>query len=169
MAQNLRRINLRFTPECHGKLDERRSRWRLSFQELGARLFHGWLTGESDVPSHAMLRKPAEPLLEQAAMLQAHGDKDLLAFLNNGGSYVFGHAVLHDAGRTCSPQGCRLRRSAAPALRASRELHRVEPGPRQTSTGETAGTLRPGPSPHQQTFYRGRRIRCSGVPAGASS
>jgi hypothetical protein len=81
MAENIRRINLRFTPEYFDKLDEKRFRSRLSFQELGARLFDNWLAGDGDVPLHGSLRKPAEPLLEKLAMIQARGDKGLIALI----------------------------------------------------------------------------------------
>ena len=81
MAENLRRVNLRFTPEYFDKLDEKRFRSRSSFQELGARLFDNWLAGDGDVPLHSSLRKPADPLLEKLAMIQARGDKGLLALI----------------------------------------------------------------------------------------
>ncbi len=78
---SVRRINLRFTPEDFDKIDEKRSRWHLSFQGLGMRLFDNWLSGEGDVAIHSSLRKPADPLLEKLAVLQARGDKDFLAVL----------------------------------------------------------------------------------------
>ncbi len=89
MAENVRRINLRFTPEYFDKLDEKRFRSRLSFQELGARLFHNWLVGEGDSPLHGSLRKPADPLLEKIAMIQARGDKGLLALLQKAADVSF--------------------------------------------------------------------------------
>ncbi|MCC7157787.1 MAG: hypothetical protein IT161_24615 [Bryobacterales bacterium] len=81
MSENIRRINLRFTPEYFDKLDEKRFRSRLSFQELGARLFDNWLSGDGDVPLHGSLRKPADSLLERLAIIQARGDKGLLALI----------------------------------------------------------------------------------------
>ena len=81
MAENVRRINLRFTPEYFDKLDEKRFRSRLSFQELGTRLLDKWLSGDGDVPLHGPLRKPADLLLEKLAMIQARGDKGLLALI----------------------------------------------------------------------------------------
>ncbi len=79
---NERRINLRFTPEHFDRLDEKRFRARLSFQELGTRLFDEWLARESDEPMHSSLRKPANPRMEKHAILQAHGDKGLLTLVD---------------------------------------------------------------------------------------
>jgi len=79
MAENVRRISLRFTPEHFDKLDEKRFRSRLSFQQLGLRLFNNWLTGDDLVPLHGVIRKPAPPLLEKVAILEASGDKGALA------------------------------------------------------------------------------------------
>jgi len=79
MAEKFSRINLRFDPEDFDKLNEKRFRERLSFQQLGARLFDRWLVG--DVPSPVSIRKPADPLLEKFAMLQVHGDKEQLELL----------------------------------------------------------------------------------------
>ncbi len=78
---SVRRINLRFTPEDFDKIDEKRFRWRLSFQELGMRLFDSWLGSEGDVAAHSSLRRPADPLLEKIAMIQARGDEDFLALI----------------------------------------------------------------------------------------
>lgn len=74
-----RRINLRFTSEHFDKIDEKRFRARLSFQELGMRLFDNWLASEGDVAMYSSLRKPADPLLEKLAVLQAREDEDFLA------------------------------------------------------------------------------------------
>jgi hypothetical protein len=76
-----RRISLRFKPEHFDKLDEKRFRSRLSFQELGTRLFDNWLTSETDEPLHSSLREPADPLLEKIAMIQANGDAGLLTLI----------------------------------------------------------------------------------------
>ena len=81
MTDNVRRVNLRFTPEYFDKLDEKRFRARSTFQEIGARLFDNWLNSETDVPLHSSLRKPADPWLEKLAMLQARGDKGLLTLI----------------------------------------------------------------------------------------
>ncbi len=78
---NVRRINLRFTPEDFDKINEKRFRRRLSFQDLGMRLFDNWLAGEGDVASHSSLRRPADPLLEKIAMIQARGENDFLALI----------------------------------------------------------------------------------------
>jgi hypothetical protein len=81
VSENVKRVNLRFTPQYFDKLDEARFRSRLSFQELGARLFGNWLAGDADVPLHSSLREPADPLLEKLAMIQARGDKEMLALV----------------------------------------------------------------------------------------
>jgi hypothetical protein len=74
-----RRINLRFTPEHFDKIDEKRFRQRLSFQDLGMRLLDNWLASEGDLAMYSSLRKPADPLVEKLAVLQARGDKGLMA------------------------------------------------------------------------------------------
>ncbi len=74
-----RRINLRFTPEHFDKIDVKRFGLRTSFQDLGVRLFDNWLAGEGDLALHSSLRKPADPLVEKLAVLQARRDKGLLA------------------------------------------------------------------------------------------
>ncbi len=74
-----RRINLRFTPEHFDKIDVKRFGLRTSFQDLGVRLFDNWLSSDGELALHSSLRKPADPLIEQLAVLQARGDKGLLA------------------------------------------------------------------------------------------
>jgi len=71
------------TPEHFDKLDEKRFRSRLSFQELGLRLFDDWLSSENELPRgmHSSLRKPADPLLEKVAMIQARREKGLLTLI----------------------------------------------------------------------------------------
>ncbi len=89
MMDNVRRVNLRFTSEYFDKIDEKRFRARLSFQEIGARLFDNWLNSDGAAPLHSSLRKPAEPLLEKLAMIQARGDKGLLTLIEKAISISF--------------------------------------------------------------------------------
>ncbi len=89
MTDNVRRLNLRFTPEYFDKLDQKRFRARLTFQDIGARLFDNWLTGDGAAPLHSSLRKPADPLLEKLAMIQARGEKGLLTLIEKAISISF--------------------------------------------------------------------------------
>jgi hypothetical protein len=75
-----RRINLRFSPERFDKIDEKRFRERKSFQQIGSILFETWLAGEHEQAMH-YLRRPADPLIERLAMLQASGDEAYLALV----------------------------------------------------------------------------------------
>ncbi len=74
-----RRINLRFSADRFDKLDEKRFQARTTFQEIGARLFEEWLTGER------LEMKPPEakhdPLLEKLEMIRASGDAELNAMV----------------------------------------------------------------------------------------
>ena len=81
MTDNVRRVNLRFTPEYFDKMDEKRFRARSTFQDIGARLFDNWLNSDGEAPLHSSLRKPADPLLEKLGMIQARGDKGLLTLI----------------------------------------------------------------------------------------
>ena len=76
-----RRINIRFSPERFEKLDEKRFRERLTFQDIGVRLFENWLAGETDQPARAGLRRPADPYLERLAILQSVGDEGLISMV----------------------------------------------------------------------------------------
>ena len=79
MAQE-RRMNLRFPPEMFEELDEKRFKARTSFQEIGFRLFHEWLTGRHPDPKPAP-PKPLEPFLEKVEMIRNSGDSELFAII----------------------------------------------------------------------------------------
>ncbi len=79
MTDDVRRVNLRFAPDYFDKLDEKRFRSRLTFQELGAQLFDDWLVGKADAPMRSSIRRPADPMVEKLCILQARGEKGLLA------------------------------------------------------------------------------------------
>ncbi len=74
-----RRLNLRFAPERFDKLDEKRSQERLTFQEIGVRLFEYWLSGTADPAVRGGLRRPADPYMERFAILLAHNDEALVS------------------------------------------------------------------------------------------
>lgn len=88
MAQE-RRINLRFPPERFDQLDEKRFKARTTFQEIGARLFEEWLTGEQPEPKLPPPPK-LDPLLEKVEMIRASGDAELLAIVKRAVEVSYG-------------------------------------------------------------------------------
>jgi hypothetical protein len=85
-----KRINLRFSTERFEKLDEKRFREKLTFQDIGVRLFENWLAGQTDQPARSGLRRPADPYLERFAMLQAIGDADLVSMIKKAIDVAYG-------------------------------------------------------------------------------
>jgi hypothetical protein len=73
-----RRINLRFTSERFQKLDEKRSKQKTTFQEIGVRLFENWLAGDSEQATRSSLRRPAEPVIEKLGVVLASNDNGLI-------------------------------------------------------------------------------------------
>jgi hypothetical protein len=76
-----RRLNIRIPADRFERLDEKRFREKLTFQEIGVRLFENWLAGETDQPARSGLRRPADPYIERFAILQGVGDESLVAMI----------------------------------------------------------------------------------------
>jgi hypothetical protein len=76
-----RRINLRFAAKRFQKLDEKRSKQKTTFQEIGVRLFENWLAGDSEQATRSSLRRPAEPIIEKLGVVLASDDKGLIKML----------------------------------------------------------------------------------------
>ena len=88
MAQE-RRINLRFPPERFDRLDEKRFKQRTTFQDIGARLFEEWLTGEQPEPKLPPAPK-LDPLTEKLEMVRASGDAELIAIIKRAVEVSYG-------------------------------------------------------------------------------
>ena len=128
MAQE-RRINLRFPPERFDQLDEKRFKARTTFQEIGARLFEEWLTGEHPEPKLPPPRK-LDPLLEKMEMIRASGDAELLAIVKRAVEVSYG-LLQH----SLTPEEIGHLRAAANNHAGVAGRHRGDGSPGEESTG----------------------------------
>ena len=84
-----RRINLRFPSERFDQIDEKRFKLRTTFQDIGARLFEEWLTGEQPEPKLPPPPK-LDALAEKMEMVRASGDAELIAIIKRAVEVAYG-------------------------------------------------------------------------------